>query len=651
MAYDTWMNDRAAQLADYPLSVMTLPGTHDSGTYAYKNMRDPGAAVVAAAAGALGLIGFVTWEVVLDYTITQERTIQQQLEDGIRYLDVRVDKDGSGTLYIVHGGMPASPKRIDGEGTGNDKGVIQDVRDFLRTRPREIVIMDFQDLQEMDSAGYTSLIGALRSELGPYLLGQYGPSGALTLYTSLGEIWGNSPTHGRVIVMFSHAAGKTLEGLGLWDLTWWDRGRFIASPWANTDDVGELKNFLYMQNPRHLIAKDMLAVLQGQLTTISNASFASLSNAAQLSNPKLMTWIRAGDLATRWNVVIADFYDKESTFVSTLVGFNPDGWPRSNDQTWFWGGDVRLDGLSTLNDHIGITPETDAGITAAVTDDRLYFFYRGQDTHRVYMSTYDSTFWQGNHQLEAITEEVDGPPGVAELGGELHLLYKAKGHASLRFIRYDGQGSWTAFSQPGMNSSLPPALTTFRDGTSEAKLLAVYKDDDTDDLKWAVYTPSTRSWTDHGKIKHEDSITDPQTNRAPAVAWFNSKVYLLYKGASSDTIYQSVLEPTTGTWTGNKPLSGISPATEQAPALAAHHGTLYLVYKGESTNLYQATFDGQTWRGNTKISATPSSAIGPNTDQAPALVSYGTNLYLFYKGANTGHIHVAAYSQFHLNYR
>lgn len=41
--------------------------------------------------------------IVIGWSITQSRTVKQQLKDGVRYLDFRVAPDSKETLYLVHG--------------------------------------------------------------------------------------------------------------------------------------------------------------------------------------------------------------------------------------------------------------------------------------------------------------------------------------------------------------------------------------------------------------------------------------------------------------------------------------------------------------------------------------------------------------------
>ena len=655
MSDTTWMNDYQATLESKSLSQLTLPGTHDSGTYAYAGMPDPGEAVLDVIMAELGLIGLASWAALLSWTITQERTFQQQMEDGIRYLDIRTDND-DGTLKIVHGVMPPCPKLVVGEGSGNSKGVVQDVRDFLKGRPREIVIMDFQEFQNMDKDSYTTLLTSIKDDLGPYLLGPEVSDGKSTLTTPLKTVWGTNPQHGQVIVLIDRSESALIDSTGLWNSSvFWDRGQWIASPWANTDDTAILRNFLYMENPCHLTAAGMIAVLQGQLTTITNVDLSSLKSAASRSNPQLVSWLKTGTLGSQWNVTIADFYNN-TDYVPTIVSLSTAGWPQSTDKTQFWGGNVSIQNLSNLNKQSSISPTTDQGITAAVLNDTLYFFYRNPDDKLLRMATYDQSIWTET-KVTAVSETLDQPPGVVAMTQDgkpkLLLVYKVHGDNALRSIQFDGK-SWSSVSKPGIKSSDSPGLAAYADAKGVASVMAAYKADDSNDLRFATYQIESGTWTDQGSIKDatkNSAKIDPESDHGPAMALYNSNLYMLYKGRSS-TIYQSVYKISSSSWSGNEKLSklpgGIDPSSDETPALAVFGDTLTMVYESaDLRNVYQATFDGSAWSGNTQLKSISNSEIDPSTNKQPSIAPYAGGLYLLFKGSHSNDIYAAANLAFH----
>ncbi|MBZ5490947.1 MAG: hypothetical protein LAO76_08450 [Acidobacteriia bacterium] len=86
------------------------------------------------------------------------------------------------------------------------------------------------------------------------------------------------------------------------------------------------------------------------------------------------------------------------------------------------------------------------------------------------------------------------------------------------------------------------------------------------------------------------------TSAAPAMAEYNGKLYLAYKGSGSDDLWYNVFDGTS--WLANDleiTQNGHS-KTGDAPALAEYNGKLYLAYRGSgSDDLWYNVFDGNKW--------------------------------------------------------
>jgi 1-phosphatidylinositol phosphodiesterase len=108
-----WM----ARLADHaPLSAITIPGTHDSG---------------ARFGGAAPVVDFVT----ALWVQTQNWTVTQQLNAGVRFLDVRCHAEPDGTLRIHHLFVDEQLSLTD---------VLRECVLFLAANPSEAVLMRVQ---------------------------------------------------------------------------------------------------------------------------------------------------------------------------------------------------------------------------------------------------------------------------------------------------------------------------------------------------------------------------------------------------------------------------------------------------------------------------------------------------------------------------
>lgn len=108
------------------LSDLSIPGTHDSG--AIFGAKDP---------------------VYNRYTQCQEWSIRQQLDNGIRYLDVRCRC--TGTSFAIHHG-PYFQRLMFGD-------ILKDCREFLSENPSETLLMRIKEEQEPEkgSMGFKAI--------------------------------------------------------------------------------------------------------------------------------------------------------------------------------------------------------------------------------------------------------------------------------------------------------------------------------------------------------------------------------------------------------------------------------------------------------------------------------------------------------------
>jgi hypothetical protein len=139
-----WMGDLYAaypKFKDIPINRLLIPGSHDSGT-----------SKMSSAAR------------------TQSFTIKEQLNNGMRYLDLR-PKVHDSTYYVHHGetGPDGSAdlghysKSINPDDPANDKYLFKHIRDFLKLHPHEIVILKFQNYNGFNKQDYYDFIALIRS--------------------------------------------------------------------------------------------------------------------------------------------------------------------------------------------------------------------------------------------------------------------------------------------------------------------------------------------------------------------------------------------------------------------------------------------------------------------------------------------------------
>jgi hypothetical protein len=218
----TWMS--TSQIQAKPLSQLKLPGTHDSATYgltAELSQIQYGAIAFlwalsnqpAPVSGSwpipkkptpqnpwyLGdtLYNFVIGTAVKNIALTQPKPILKQLQDGIRYFDLRVYYDTrDGNFYTQHA--------LKGPALGD---VLNDVKSFIQTNPNSQELI-FVEISHTNLASNTDQIPALTALINSYipsgnLYWQATPQGQSQFYfQSLKDTVLSSITAGATKVMF-----------------------------------------------------------------------------------------------------------------------------------------------------------------------------------------------------------------------------------------------------------------------------------------------------------------------------------------------------------------------------------------------------------------------------------------------------------------
>ena len=204
----------------------------------------------------------------------------------------------------------------------------------------------------------------------------------------------------------------------------------------------------------------------------------------------------------------------------------------------------------------------------------------------------------------------------------------------------------------------------------------------------------------HGNVPISKLLggVSPESDTAPAAAVYDGKLYLIYKGQSTRTLFVAWFDGTR--WYGNNPIyvdsqdstattlvsnytpacaaytaegstpllyiafsgpSGVlysaffdgtkwhyepivtsngAPASNSGPWMAQTGSGLIMLYKGNSESaIYSSTLTGTIWNGNQKLCRT--SPISPETNHTGSIVPYQAGLYTVYKGAHSNTIYSA----------
>lgn len=233
---------------------------------------------------------------ICKWSKTQDLNVKDQLESGIRYLDVRVViRDDQ--ILIAHG--------LYG---GELFSYLSEIHAFLNENPSEIVILDFQHFYNFLPENHNNLIRTLQDIFGTKLCQRNRPITFVTLNAMAqnGE---------QVFVTYRSNASENVSIL-------WPAGA-LPTPWPNKIKCSDLIQFLNRVLEHRQINLGLVTqiVLTVDIKYVIRHLFMNLRKMAQKTNSRMMPWIRAQHAGQHGvNVVICDFIDE--SFVQSVVQLN-----------------------------------------------------------------------------------------------------------------------------------------------------------------------------------------------------------------------------------------------------------------------------------------------------------------------------------------
>lgn len=285
-----WMGQLEEEIADVPFNKVAIPGTHDSGTFLFN--KDLGAAPDSDLTGTIqNIIGGV--DALADVVLGQiyERlckcqtlTFEEQLQKGIRYFDMRIaHHEETETYHTCHGVYCIEMS-----------DALNQFETFLNEHEKEIIILDFNHLYEMDGH-HEKFIDMILESFGDKVarVDKVKPA------SSVKEYW----KRGYQVVICYHNTDMTkndkYEGFLY-------HGGYVRSPWpeANTTDDLHTKLTTSSIEKRHSAA---FFVLQGILTPdgeliknqILEAKGISIKNSAPSCNTCFADWITGDHVGSK----------------------------------------------------------------------------------------------------------------------------------------------------------------------------------------------------------------------------------------------------------------------------------------------------------------------------------------------------------------
>jgi Pro-kumamolisin, activation domain/Subtilase family len=270
------------------------------------------------------------------------------------------------------------------------------------------------------------------------------------------------------------------------------------------------------------------------------------------------------------------------------------------------------------------TPQVDSHVvidgapSATDYDGEVYVAYASDGN--IDVSDYTEDFgWP----VEVPDGHATGSPSIAVSGGTLAVLWTDGASGDVLYSAESKSGTWSSPVQVGgglAQSSTGPALSAFGDS-----LIAVWKGATTDHLYYSVL--DSGNWS-----KQTELPSDMESPDTPAVTYVNGLTDLLgwtTTGGTIDFTWFGLLGPTSV-----QPVSYA--ATNASPAVAAIGGRFYIGWKGVSTD--EVLYTSAPNDDDTSF-AVPHWIPSALTSAGPAFAVTGPTLWDLWKGKSSSELH------------
>ncbi|XP_060091086.1 PI-PLC X domain-containing protein 1 isoform X1 [Heteronotia binoei] len=295
-----WMSHLPECLWTVPLFNLSLPGSHDAMTYSL----DETSTVSVNESKLLELMDkhmhWIIHPIVLRWCITQELTVLEQLDAGIRYFDFRIahkPDDPSTTLHFVH--MLYTTAVVE--------DVLWDILRWLKAHPCEVVILAFRNFDGLEEDHHRHLVSCIKKIFCCRLCPR-------NVVPTLQHMW----AHGyQVIASYEDILQVALHN-DLWPaIPYW---------WGNKTSAKNLIRYLELKKRGGRSGGLFVAGinLTGDLTYILGHLHYSIKKMTLRALPFLNRWIkkqRPGAEKDCINIIAGDFIER-SNFVRNVINLN-----------------------------------------------------------------------------------------------------------------------------------------------------------------------------------------------------------------------------------------------------------------------------------------------------------------------------------------
>lgn len=161
--YKNWMSTLTQEVKQKKINEIFLPGSHDSGAYKVDFSTPLATSFLHGLARFAGKYLPFAGSIIKNWTITQDKDIKGQLEQGIRALDLRIARNpNTGEFYLSHT-FACVPL----------KEVLEQINQFLKENPEEVIVINMKpdwDHKEGMDDHEVEMLNSVNNILGSLLL-------------------------------------------------------------------------------------------------------------------------------------------------------------------------------------------------------------------------------------------------------------------------------------------------------------------------------------------------------------------------------------------------------------------------------------------------------------------------------------------------
>ncbi|XP_053982872.1 PI-PLC X domain-containing protein 3 [Hylaeus volcanicus] len=297
-----WMTRLPEAVKEIPIIHLAIPGSHDTMTYTINRRNDVGPDEPNYIRALGRYCSVFSKPIIFNWSVTQLADIKDQLNGGIRYLDLRVaTKPTNEDIYFLHGLYGSTIYQP-----------LREVAEWLASHSNEIVVLDFQHFYSFTEANHRHLVETIFRIFQRKLC----PIASSFEHITLRRL--NLEKY-QVIVIYRNSYAQSYSTL--WPSALW------RTPWPDTVRVDRLIDFLNIEMRARPL--EIGFVSQCVLTPDTSYVLKHLCGTLQMNliprcKKVILSWIgqqRPGQGGL--NIVIADFVsDNNFSFCKTVIESN-----------------------------------------------------------------------------------------------------------------------------------------------------------------------------------------------------------------------------------------------------------------------------------------------------------------------------------------